>query len=113
MFGLKKKGPSQPTGPFEHAFGCKVVVADPGFQPEWQEIENGLWRRICQCYAEDRYEPPVDTRPRLDPWDPATFHHLGGCEHRDVSDPTINKAILRVQPREGYWRVDCASCDGC
>ena len=42
MFGLKKKGPSQPTGPFEHAFGCKVVVADPGFQPEWQDRERPL-----------------------------------------------------------------------
>jgi hypothetical protein len=77
MFGLKKKGPSQPTGPFEHAFGCKVVVADPGFQPEWQKTEEGHWRRICQCYSEDRYEPPVDTRTRLDPLDPSTFRHGG------------------------------------
>ena len=49
MFGLKKKGPSRPTGPFAHAEGCKIVVADPGFEPEWQEIEEGHWRRICQC----------------------------------------------------------------
>jgi hypothetical protein len=41
MFGLKKKGPSRPTGPFAHAAGCKILVADPGFQPEWQEIEVG------------------------------------------------------------------------
>jgi hypothetical protein len=57
MFGLKKKGPSRPTEAFTHADGCKVVVADPGFQPEWQEIAEGHWRRICQCWSEDVYEP--------------------------------------------------------
>lgn len=41
MFGLKKNGPSQPTPPFEHAVGCTIIVADPGFQPEWQELEEG------------------------------------------------------------------------
>ena len=51
MFGPKKKGPSQPTGPFAHAVGCMIVVADPDFQPEWQEIEEGHWRRICQCHT--------------------------------------------------------------
>ena len=111
MFGLKKKGPSQPTGPFAHAEGCKIVVADPGFQPEWQEIEEGHWRRICQCYSEDIYEPRVDTRTRLDPLDPSTFRHGGGCEHRDTTDPTIIKAILRVHDRDGYWWVECATCE--
>ena len=53
MFGLKKKGPSRPTQAFAHAVGCTIVTADPGFQPEWQEIEEGHWRRICQCWSED------------------------------------------------------------
>jgi len=69
MLGLgKKKGPSRPTEAFVHAEGCKVVVADPGFQPEWQEIEEGHWRRICQCYSEDIYEPRTDTRTRSTLW---------------------------------------------
>ena len=85
MFGLKKKGPSQPTGPFAHAVGCKIIVADPDFQPEWQELEEGHWRRICQCWSEDRYEPRVDTRTRLDPLDPSTFAHFPACEHRDTT----------------------------
>ena len=111
MFGLKKKGPSRPTEAFAHAEGCKVVVADPGFKPEWQEIEEGHWRRICQCWSEDIYEPRVDTRTRLDPLDPSTFGHCGGCEHRDTTDPAILRAILRVHDREGYWWVQCGACD--
>ena len=110
MFG-KKKGPRRPTAAFTHADGCKVVVTDPGFQPEWQEIEDGHWTRICQCYAEDMYEPSVDTRTRLDPLDPSTFRHGGGCEHRDTTDLTIVKAIVRVHDRDGYWWVECSTCE--
>ena len=86
------------------------MVADPGFQPEWQEIEEGHWRRICQCYSEDIYEPRVDTRTRLDPLDPATFRHLPECEHRDMTDPGIVKALLTVRERENYWSVHCGTC---
>jgi hypothetical protein len=88
MFG-RKKGPSRPTEPFAHAVGCKVVVADPGFQPQWQEIEEGHWRRTCQCCSEDIYEPHVDTRTRLNPLDPSTFQHAGRCEHRNTTDPAV------------------------
>jgi hypothetical protein len=110
MFGLKKKGPSQPTAPFAHAVGCVIVKADPGFEPEWQEIEEGHWRRTCQCYSEDRYEPRADTRTRLAPHDPATFRHFPECEHRDVTDPGIVKALLTVRERENYWAVHCGTC---
>jgi hypothetical protein len=103
MFGRTKHGPSQPTGPFEHAAGCAIVRADPDFEPQWQEqLEQGHWRRTCQCYAEDIYEPPVDTRSRLDPLDPSTFGHFPACEHRDTIDPVIVKAILTVLERETY-----------
>ena len=112
MFGQKKRGPSRPTGPFDHAYGCAIVRADPGFQPEWQEIDEGHWQRACQCWTEDIYEPRVDTRPRLDPYDRATFRHLGACEHRDVTDPVFIKAILTVTERENYWYVQCRTCDG-
>ena len=114
MLGLgKKKGLSRPTEAFVHAEGCKVVVADPGFKPEWQEIEEGHWRRICQCYSEDIYEPRTDTRTRLDPMDPATFGHCGGCDQRDTTDPVVLRAILKVQEGAGggYWWVQCGACD--
>ena len=78
MFGRRRRARADRLRPFAHAEGCKIVVADPGFQPEWQEIEEGHWRRICQCYSEDIYEPRVDTRTRLDPLDPATFRHCAG-----------------------------------
>jgi hypothetical protein len=110
MFGLKKKGPRQPTGPFAHAHDCKLVRSDPDFEPEWQEIEEGHWRRTCQCYSEDRYEPYVDTRTRLNPLDPSTFRHAGECEQREATDQHILKAILRVDEREDYWRVECLTC---
>jgi hypothetical protein len=111
MFG-RKKGPSQPTGPFAHAHGCKLVVADPGFEPEWQEIETGHWRRECQCTPEDRWEAPVDRRPRLDPLDPSTFRHAPSCELRDVSDPALLRAIVEVKDGTGggYWWVSCHAC---
>ena len=103
MFGLMKKGPSRPTQPFAHAEGCKIVVADPSFQPEWQEVEEGHWRRTCQCCAEDIYEPRADPRKRLDPLDPSTFRHARQCEHVATTDPTIIRAILKLREREGYW----------
>jgi hypothetical protein len=113
MIGLKKKGPSRPTEAFAHAEGCKVVVADPGFQPEWQEIEEGHWRRTCQCYSEDIYEPRVDTRARLDPLNPATFRHAGECEHPATTDPAVIRAILKVTqgPTGDYPWVQCSACD--
>jgi hypothetical protein len=113
MFGLKKKGPSQPTGPFAHGHGCKILVADPGFEPEWQEIEEGHWRRTCQCYSEDRYEPRADTRTWLDPMNPSsTFAHFPACEHRGTTDPVIVKAILTVLQRGTYWYVQCPHLRG-
>lgn len=32
-------------------------------------------------------------------------------EHRDVTDPVLLRAILRVHDREGYWWVECGTCD--
>jgi hypothetical protein len=50
-------------------------------------------------------------RARLDPLDPSTFHHAGQCEHRDTTDPSILRAIVRVHYRESYWWVECSACD--
>jgi hypothetical protein len=110
MFG-KKKGPSQPTQPFAHAEGCPIVKADPGFEPPWQEVEDGHWRRICQCGSEDVREPRADPRTRLDPLDPGTSRHAPECEHAATTDPTIIRGILRVTESDDYWRVDCNICD--
>jgi hypothetical protein len=76
MLGFKKKGPSQPTGPFAHADGCTLAKSDPDFEPEWQEVETGHWVRVCQCWTENLYEQRADTRARLDPLDPSTFPAL-------------------------------------
>ena len=84
--------------------------ADPGYEPEWQEVETGHYRRTCRCYAEDIYEPWLDTRERQDPYDPSTFDHAPECEHRDVTDPAIIRAILTVTDRENYWAVTCGTC---
>jgi hypothetical protein len=111
MLGFKKK--SGPTRPFAHAIDCKILKADPDVEIPWQEIESGLWVAECICSKEYEREAPADRRLRLNPVDPDTFRHLPGCEHRDTTDVSIVKAILRVQDREGYWRVDCAACDGC
>jgi hypothetical protein len=49
MFGRGKKGPSQPTGPFAHAEGCKILVADPCYEPEWQEIETAIGGELASA----------------------------------------------------------------
>ena len=87
------------------------MEADPTFDPPWQEIEAGHWRRTCRCWAEDLYEQLAEPRKRQDPYDPSTFQHAPQCEHRNVTDPTIVKAILRVLDREDYWYVQCGTCD--
>jgi hypothetical protein len=110
MFDLRKKGP---TRPFSHADHCKLVKADPRVEIPWTEIESGHWQAVCQCGSENFYEEPADRRARLDPLDPSTFRHAGGCEHRDTSDPALLRAILKVQDGAGgdYWWVKCGTCD--
>lgn len=78
-------------------------MADPGFQPEWQEIEEGHWRRICQCWSEDIYEPRVDRELGSTRWIRPPSATGPSCERRDVADPAIVRAILRVHDREGFW----------
>ena len=109
MFGLKKKGPTQP---FTHADDCKIVKADPTVQIEWSEVERGHWREVCVCGTEDHYEP-VAARVRLDPYDPATFRHAGKCEHPSTSDPALTRVILKVRDGAGggYWWVECGTCE--
>jgi hypothetical protein len=108
MFG-RKKGP---TRLFTHANDCRILKADPGVQISWSLIEGGHWRAVCQCGVEDFYEEPTGRRARLDPLDPSTFRHAGGCEHRDTTDPALLRAILKVKDGAGgdYWWVECSIC---
>jgi hypothetical protein len=94
-----------------HGPDCKIVVADPGMQPPWNQIERGLWRRECQCSFE-YWREPVPDHCRQDPYDPRTFQHAGECEHRNTTDPGLIKLILDVKPGTGgaYWWVTCQSC---
>jgi hypothetical protein len=107
MFGLRKKGP---TRPFRHEDDCKILRADPGVQIEWSEIRAGVWEAVCQC-GKQTYHEPTPARARLDPLDPSTFRHGGGCEMREVTEPSVVRALLKVTEREGYWWVECGSCD--
>ncbi len=43
----------------------------------------------------------------------STFRPDGGCDQRDVTDPAIIRATLRVQEREGHWWVECSMCACC
>lgn len=104
MFSLRKRGPSRA---FTHTPDCKIMKADPTTDISWSEVESGPWQAECQCGKEHFHEAPADRRVRLDPYDPATFRHMPGCEH----DPAILRAILRAQDREGYAWVECGTCD--
>ena len=65
MLKHKKHGP--PPRPFTHTSDCVIVRTDPGYEPPWQEIESGSWKRECQSTAEYWHAPHVDDRVRLDP----------------------------------------------
>jgi len=109
MFGLKKKGPTQP---FTHADSCKILKADPTVQIQWSEVETGHWRATCMCGSGDVYVEP-DRGVRLDPYDPSTFRHPGECEFASETDPAVIKIVLKVKDGAGgsYWWVECGSCD--
>jgi hypothetical protein len=112
VFDRKKKGPDRP---FVHQPDCPILLADPGFEPSWEEVEPGHLQRRChvKCGSEDFYPWLNDGRPRQDPFDPSTWpvmNHLGGCEYRDETDPAILRAILQVTEVGDYYRVDCRSC---
>jgi hypothetical protein len=112
VFGLKKKnGP--PPQPFQHASTCPIVRSDPGYEPPWQEIDRGNWKRECRCTAEYWHEVPADAHVQIDPFDPSTSRHLGQCEHRDTEDPAVLRMLLRVKDGmgDGYWWVECGSCE--
>jgi hypothetical protein len=79
--------------------------------PKASHLARRHWQAVCECGSEDVYEEPADRRARLDPLDPSTFVHAPQCENRDVTDPAVLRAILRVHDREGYWWVECAACD--
>src|SRR6266550_3830385 len=110
MFGLSKKGPTQP---FVHADDCKILKAEPGVVIPWSEVETGHWQAECRCGKEHFHEAPADRRTRLDPLDPSTFRHAPQCEHWGTTDPVILQAILRVRDGAGgdYWWVECGTCD--
>ena len=58
-------------------------------------------------------EAVASGRVRLDPLDPSTFRHAPACDQRDVTDPAIIRATVRVQEREGYWWVESSMCACC
>ena len=111
MFGLRKRG--GPDKAFSHASDCKLVKINPEIKIPWNEIETGVWVAECRCGKQYVHEALADGRVRLDPLDPSTFRHTPACPQRDVTDPAILKATLRVQEREGYWWVENAMCPCC
>jgi hypothetical protein len=63
MFGLRKTGP---TRPFVHAYDWKIVMADPGVEIQWSEVERasagGLRVRV-QGYLRRARRPSCSARP--------------------------------------------------
>jgi hypothetical protein len=110
MFGRTKNRLNPPERPFAHEDGCKILAADPDVVIPWSRLEYGQWRRECVCSAEN-WSDPAAKRVRLDPYDdPATSRHLPQCEFKDVSDPSILKALLKVTPKDRYSWVEYGGC---
>lgn len=109
MMFRRKKGPDKA---FRHSEDCKIQAVDPTVSIEWSEVERGHWRAVCQCGAEDYYEPVAD-RVRSDPLDAKTGRHAGQCEFASENDPAMLRVILKVRDGAGgdYWWVECGGCD--
>ena len=107
MFGRTKKGPDKA---FIHSENCKILAADPSAEIQWSEIERGHWVAECVCGTEHYHEPRT-RRARLDPVDPRTARHLPQCEFASETNPATLKVLLKVRERDGYWWVECASCE--
>jgi hypothetical protein len=107
----KKNRHGPPNKPFSHADNRKILLADPGVQIEWGEIERGHWVATCVC-GEEHYRAPDSPRVRNDPYDPATSRHLPQCEFAAATDPAILRALLKIRPGldPGYQWVECGSC---
>jgi hypothetical protein len=106
MFG-RRKGPGRP---FSHSEGCKILAADPTVSIPWNETRTGHWEARCQCGVSYFDEPR--TRPaRLDPADPRSARHLPQCEFASETNPATLKVLLKVRERDGYWWVECGSCE--
>ena len=85
---------------------CKIQAADPDVSIEWQEVERGFWAARCVCGVETYRKPAADDRVRLDPLDPTTARHMGECEFRFETEPTVLKLVLKATDREGYFWGD-------
>jgi hypothetical protein len=107
MFGRKKGPDSQ----FTHTDDCRIVKADPGVKIEWSEIERGHWVATCVCGEEHYRDPEVESRVRLDPFDPKTGRHGGACEFAGVPDEAMLRAVLRVVDKGSYDWITCNACD--
>jgi hypothetical protein len=55
------------------------LPADPSAEIPWNGVDPGVWERRCVCYVERIHVDPRGGLVRLDPYDPSTFHHLGGA----------------------------------
>ena len=63
------------------------------------------------CTAEYFREPITDNRVRLDPFDPATSRHSGGCEFATATDAEVLRVLLKVTDKGDYDWVECGACD--
>jgi hypothetical protein len=105
MFGLKKKGPTQP---FIHADNCRIWKTDPGVQIPWSEIRRGVWEAVCVCGKQYHHDPIVDDRVRNDP---LKIGHRGApqCELHGETDPAVLRLALKAVERDGDWWVQCSA----
>jgi hypothetical protein len=46
----------------------------------------------------------------LDPYDPDTFVHSGGCEQGGTGDADLIRRIPKVEERSDYWWVTSSLC---
>jgi hypothetical protein len=66
----------------------------------------------CGVRLRDRALPRApNPAGRLDPVDPRTTRHLPQCEFASETNPATLKVLLKVRERDGYWWVDCGSCE--
>jgi hypothetical protein len=106
--------PRPPDRPFAHADDCKIVAPDPGVEPQWNEIERGLWERAAVCAASSigASQPLAVSGSIRRIRRPHTPH--GSVRVQGVTDPDVSRFSCGSRRRmaTGGWSMPAARAVG-
>ena len=88
---------------FLHDEGCRT----PSAEPEWGNLGNGQWKRVCNCRRGVWTAPDTQLDPNSNAAMPSWRAHIHapGCEAAEV------EAVVRIERRiDAEWKTTCPVC---